>query len=184
MFGMRAFSNTAYFSPRTTVNNAPPLQNVRIQPLKGHNAFDLIFEHGARFAYRGVTGFLLFRHTVETSAKQAVPELERFRRAASDTVFVGVSSKRRTRPAVMRNRLKRLLRASVQAALWKTRAMPFYADDAAFPLVAVVLICNIIPEKPSLLHLADIQPLVERIFANADKHFRSKHNHNHNTKSQ
>ena len=145
------------------------MNNVCIAPLKGHGAFDVVFKHGARFAYRGVTGFILFRHIITTPEKSILPELARFTAIPDDTVLVGVAAKRRTRPAVMRNRVKRLLRASVQAALWDSQSMRFYAEKAPFPIAAIVLICNIIPAKPSLLHLADVQPLVERIFQNAER---------------
>mgnify|MGYP002783568114 FL=1 len=157
------------------MKNALHSHRIGIQPLKGHGAFDLVFEHGARFAYRGVTGFLLFRHTLQTSEKSGLSELDRFRAVPADTLLVGVSAKRRTRPAVMRNRIKRLLRTSVQKALWDAGSLPFDMQREPCPIVAIVLICNIVPAKPSLLHLTDIQPLVERIFQNADKHFRSKH---------
>ena len=39
-------------------------QNVRIAPLKGHGTLILSLSMAARFAYRGVTGFILFRHTL------------------------------------------------------------------------------------------------------------------------
>lgn len=150
-------------------NTFAETNNVRIAPLKGHGAFDVVFEHGARFAYRGVTGFILFRHVITAPEKSALPELARFIAIPDDTLLVGVAAKRRTRPAVMRNRIKRLLRASVQAALWDAQAMRFHAGKTPFPIAAIVLICNIIPAKPSLLHLADVQPLVERIFQNAER---------------
>lgn len=152
--------------------------NVRIEPLKGHGAFDVVFEHGARFAYRGVTGFILFRHTLAALDHIAMPELNRFSAIPPDRVVVGVAAKRRTRPAVMRNRIKRLLRVAVQNALWKHHAMPYNAEREPFPIAAIIFICNIIPAKPSLLHLVEIQPLVERIFQNAERHFRSS-SHSH-----
>lgn len=149
-------------------------QNVRIAPLKGHGTFDVIFEHGARFAYRGVTGFILFRHTLAALEKSSVLDIAKFATIPPNTVLVGVGAKRRTRPAAMRNRVKRILRAAVQNALWNVHAMPFYAENEPFPIAAIVLICNIIPDKPSLLHLMEIQPLVERIFQNAERNYRSK----------
>ncbi|MBL7990599.1 MAG: ribonuclease P protein component [Candidatus Kapabacteria bacterium] len=148
-------------------------QNVRIAPLKGHGTFDIVFEHGARFAYRGVTGFILFRHTL-AALKTSLPDTAKFADTPANTVLVGVGAKRRTRPAAMRNRIKRILRAAVQNALWEANAMPFHGEREPFPIAAIVLICNIIPDKPSLLHLAEIQPLVERIFQNAERYYRSR----------
>lgn len=156
-------------------------QNVRITPLKGHGTFDVVFEHGARFAYRGVTGFILFRHALALLEKTSEPDAAKFVAIPPNTVLVGVSAKRRTRPAAMRNRLKRILRAAVQNALWDAHAMPFYDGREPFPIAAIVLICNIIPAKPSLLQLADVQPLVERIFQNAERHYRSRIPSTHST---
>jgi ribonuclease P protein component len=149
-----------------------------IHALKGHGAFDLVFQHGARFAYRGVTAFILFRHLLTNERVAQTPLLTRFVTCTPDAVFVGVTAKRRTRPAVMRNRIKRLLRESVRNALLHDEAAMLCSADGVFPVAAVVLICNIIPETPSLLRLDDVAPLVERIFQNADKHVRSRHSAN------
>ena len=146
----------------------PPTTPI-LRPLKGHNAFDVVFRHGARFAHRGITAFILFREFLTPELLAAEPALTRLveaTNAANTTLIVGVSSKRRTRPAAMRNRLKRLLRASVHEVAQVERIS---CDGIA----AMVLICNIIPDKPSLLGLGDVLPLVRRIFQNADKYYRS-----------
>jgi ribonuclease P protein component len=140
-----------------------------LQPLKGHNAFDVIFRHGARFAYRGVTAFIVFREILTPELLAAEPALMRLvdaKKECRHTLVIGVSSKRRTRPAAVRNRIKRLLRASVHEVVQHERVS---CDGVA----AMVLICNIIPEKPSMLGLGDVLPLVRRIFQNADKYYRS-----------
>jgi ribonuclease P protein component len=151
----------------TSISPTTPI----LRPLKGHNAFDVVFRHGARFAYRGVTAFILFREALTPELLAAEPALTRLvevTRNADATLIVGVSSKRRTRPAAMRNRLKRLLRASVHEVVQLERV-------SCEGIAAMVLICNIIPEKPSLLGLGDVLPLVRRIFQNADKYYRSHH---------
>ena len=140
-----------------------------LRPLKGHNAFDVVFRHGARFAYRGVTAFILFREILTPELLAKEPALMRLVDAKKDftqTLIVGVSSKRRTRPAAMRNRIKRLLRASVHEVAQLERV-------SCGGIAAMVLICNIIPETPSLLGLGDVLPLVRRIFQNADKYYHS-----------
>jgi ribonuclease P protein component len=142
-----------------------PLTMPILRPLKGHNAFDVVFRHGARFAYRGVTAFILFREILTPELLAQEPALTRLADAAN-TLIVGVSSKRRTRPAALRNRLKRLLRASVHEVVQ-------VEGVSCEGIAAMVLICNIIPEKPSLLGLGDVLPLVRRIFQNADKYYHS-----------
>jgi ribonuclease P protein component len=142
-----------------------------ILPLKGYNAFDAVFRHGARFAYRGVTAFILFENVIQQEQVAQDPAMARICAVHQDTpnaVIVGVSVKRRTRPAVLRNRIKRILRASLQIIFTKEQ-------QASRGIVAMILICNIIPEKPSLLVLDDVLPLVRRIVQNADKYYSSRH---------
>ena len=53
--------------------------------------------------------------------------------------------------------------------------MPFHGKRTIPDCCFIVLVCNIIPDKPSLLHLAEIQPLVERIFKMRSGIIRSEH---------
>jgi ribonuclease P protein component len=162
----------------TKENNANQATACHFIPLKGYGAFETVFTHGSRFAYRGVTGFILFRSTIENASQTKAAEFERFAELPANAVALGVTAKRRTRPAAMRNRIKRILRAGAREAL---RATPGFcspdANDGAAPVAAIVLVCNIVPAKPSLLHLRDIQPLIERIFNNIVRYSTSSRNH-------
>lgn len=135
--------------------------------------FDAVFTHGSRFAYRGITSFILFRHALDTETAAHDPKLDKFRTSSPQTLFVGVTAKRRTRPAVVRNRIKRLLRVSVRNVAQRFLASITHHNNHIVSIVAIVLVCHIIPERPSLLRLSDIQPLVERIFHNAYRSLRS-----------
>ncbi len=163
-----------------------------VLPLKGFQAFDAVFRHGARFAYRGVTAFVLFEDVL-AKAQKSSPEdhalqniyahYQRYSSRstsndeASHALLVGVSAKRRTRPAVMRNRIKRLLRTSIHQTIQRE-------GQRSRGIAAMVLICNIIPEKPSLLMLDEIAPLVRRIIQNADKYYSSRHGNSNAAKEK
>ena len=150
----------------------PPQAACRFVPLKGYGAFETVFKHGSRFAYRGVTGFILFRAVVtnalaNASQTKSAAEFARFAALPENAVALGVAAKRRTRPAAMRNRIKRILRDGARQALRATPELgPQFPNDENVAVAAIVLVCNIVPAKPSLLHLRDVQPLVERIFQN------------------
>jgi ribonuclease P protein component len=166
----------------TKENNTNRATACHFIPLKGYGAFETVFTHGSRFAYRGVTGFILFRSTIENASSNAsqtkAAEFARFAALPANAVALGVTAKRRTRSAAMRNRIKRILRAGAREAL---RATPSFcspdSNDGAALAAAIVLVCNIVPAKPSLLHLRDIQPLIERIFNNVIRYSISSRNH-------
>ncbi|TAE29284.1 MAG: hypothetical protein EAZ92_06785 [Candidatus Kapaibacterium sp.] len=163
-----------------------------VVPLKGFQAFDAVFRHGARFAYRGVTAFVLF-DDVLAKAQKSSPDDHALQHISanyqqhssvitgndtlSHALLVGVSAKRRTRPAVMRNRIKRLLRTSIHQTIQRE-------GQLSRGIAAMVLICNIIPEKPSLLVLDEIAPLVGRIVQNADKYYSSRHGNSNAAKEK
>lgn len=81
----------------------------------------------------------------------------------SFSIHFGVTAKKRTRPAVLRNRIKRLLRESLRAAI-------LLHPQAAQAIEAIVLVCNAVPDKPQLLPLENVLAPVERIIKDAVKH--------------
>lgn len=142
-----------------------------LYPLKGFQAFDAIFRHGERFAYRGVTAFILFENRCTPDFVGQTPALGHITKVwekDGNALIVGVSAKRRTRPAAMRNRVKRLLRAAAHLVIERE-------GQSSHGIVAMVLVCNIIPAKPSLLRLDEVLPLVRRIIQNADKYYSVRH---------
>lgn len=166
------------FMPMELLSSTPVTVTRTIRPLKGYRAFDAVFKNGSRFAYQGLTGFIVFQNVLETALRNsahteqdiALIRLAQAYHHSPDTLIVGVSAKRHTRPAVMRNRLKRLLRAGIHKLI-------IQEQQSSMGIAAIVLICNIIPEKPSLLVLDDILPQLRRIIQNADKYYRSRHSH-------
>jgi ribonuclease P protein component len=142
--------------PSTLSASSPSARAHALVSLKGHEAFDGVFKQGVRFAHRGMTGFVRFR-TADASQQTQTQ--------TTQTILFGVTAKKRTRPAVLRNRIKRLLRESLRRAFAqmsaRQRAEAFAAIDA------IVLICNAIPERAAMIGLEHTAYPVERIIKDA-----------------
>ena len=130
---------------------------MRLQPLKGYNAFGHVFETGKRFAGGSVTAFTVFGDPAKTVQKQ---QLLRF----------GVTARKRTRPAVLRNRIKRLLRESLRQI-----AHDYDRAGEVLPFQEIVLIWNAVPRKPSLLRLHAVLPAVRDVVDRATRYYRKEY---------
>jgi ribonuclease P protein component len=152
------------------------------------NAFADVFEHGARFPHRGITGFVCLRtdksesaantdnpneYLLPTTTQRLNAQAHAYGMTLSDGMILsaqehgqkhiiefGVTAKRRTRPAVLRNRIKRLLRESLRLAVTRQ-------PEAFEAIERIVLVCTTIPEHSRTLGLAEIAASVERIITNA-----------------
>lgn len=107
-------------------------------PLKGYGTFSRVFSHGKRFRASGLTAFVTFRPSQpHTESPNADLELR-----------VGVTCRRGTKPAVMRNRIKRLLREGSRQVL-----LPRLQE---LQISEVVLVWHDIPSRPQQLQLSRV----------------------------
>jgi ribonuclease P protein component len=147
--------------------------------LKGHEAFDGVFEHGKRFAHRGITGFVRFRgtETETTKSPEIGAEMSKMSTEISlelRQIHFGVTAKKRTKPAVLRNRIKRLLRESLRRTFVQMSAQQ--RREAFSAIDSIVLICNVIPERAAMIGLEHTSYPVERIIKDALKSQRNQQN--------
>lgn len=78
---------------------------------------------------------------------------------STDEVLTGVSiSKRSARKAVVRTRVRRLLRVALRSSIERHATA---VEDKG--VVSVIAILRDAPTHPSLIGLADVQPLVEQL---------------------
>jgi len=152
---------------------------VRLESLKGSEAFAAVFKHGTRFAYRGITAFVVFRAPERQNAGSAdAPTTNSAEQihamGVPVTLHFGVTAKKRTRPAVLRNRIKRLLRESLRHSIRRLLEHSQHLEGFAC-IERLVLVCNIIPERPTMLRLQALAPLVERILKQALAHVAQQH---------
>lgn len=129
---------------------------MRLYPLKGYNAFGRVFEEGRRFANGSITTLVVFRKPDSTEHGTAL--------------HYGVTAKRRTRPAVLRNRIKRLLRESLRHVVQE-----YSEAGEELPIQELVLVWNAIPRKSSLLRLRTVLPAVRDTVDKAVRRYRKEH---------
>ena len=115
---------------------------MNVRPLKGYGAFDAVLHRGRRFS-SGPVGL-----TIETSPDAPQP---------LHTVHVGVTiGKRTARAAVVRTRVRRLLRESARIVLDEHRQ-----EILDLHVTTLILIWRQNPVQPSRIGLANVLPHVE-----------------------
>lgn len=132
---------------------------MRLQPLKGYDAFGNVFRTGRRFSNGKATAMIVFRPAVSASelCTGATPEQQ--------IVYFGVTARKRTRPAVLRNRIKRLVRESLrQIASEHDRTEPS-------PFREIVVIWNAVPPRSSLLGLETVLAAVRDVLERATGYY-------------
>lgn len=140
---------------------------MHLQPLKGYDAFGTVFRTGQRFSSGSATAMVVFSGGVQQDATGIETEGEQ------QIVYFGVTARKRTRPAVLRNRIKRLLRESVRLV-----ALEYQQVDKPLPFRAFVIIWNAVPACPSLLHLRIVLPAVRILMEKAVRYYGREHSTN------
>ncbi|MCX6139586.1 MAG: ribonuclease P protein component [Candidatus Kapabacteria bacterium] len=112
-----------------------------VRPLKGQDAFNIVMRSGRR----------------STSGPLSLTAAFNVDSLPKESISVGVTiGKRTAKRAVIRNRVKRLLRESVRQIV-PSRAVALSSAG----IHSVVLVWRSAPEAPKLLRLSDVQPHVE-----------------------
>ena len=119
-----------------------------LRPLKGFGAFDAVMRRGRRFS-RGPIGI-----TIQSDASTA---------HTTPVLHLGVTVGRRTaRTAVVRTRIRRLLREAARSVL------PRYSKELREQHVtSLILVWRNAPSRPSRIGLGDVEPHVEAIVTKA-----------------
>ncbi len=122
-----------------------------IKPLKGYNAFKKIFDAGKKFYYDDILAVAVFDNEKNRDFKvRAVDE--------TSTFYYGVGvSKKVCKKAVVRNRVKRLLRVSIKR---------FFAAHSNQSLKYIILNWRKKVEKTGLISLKDIESIVNKVLTN------------------
>ena len=140
--------------------------DIKLKPLKGYNAFAKFFKAGAKVYSKNAASVICFRgQCKDLNIKKIEPLFD------SDVIFYGVTvSRKRAKKAVVRNRIKRLLRESLRQSIEN------YIDDAGNPQIKIIIITwtGETPQHPMLIRLDDVKPAVEEILKKADKLYNEK----------
>lgn len=124
------------------ISNGPDL--IILRSLAGKKNFQQLFQSGQRFVHSKAVLIVQFR------GKETEGET---------TVFFGIAVRRKTK-AVIRNRLKRLIR---EAMFRYFKAHP----RAASHIHSIIILWRDIPPKASLIHLRDVEPVLQELFTQA-----------------
>lgn len=120
------------------------MNNNIVKPLKGYNAFSKVIANGKKIKTDELTSYYIYNDDVLNFMKSNVPEF----------IYAGVtSSKRINKSAVIRNRIKRLLRVAVRQIIMN--------DVDKYKLIKYgVFIYNKKIPFTGYINLNDITPLV------------------------
>jgi len=142
------------------------MNNINVKSLKGYNAFSKVIVNGKKIKVDDLTSFFIYNDNKLNFLKSSNPDL----------IYIGVtSSKRGNKKAVLRNRIKRLLRVAVSEFITK--------DIVKYKIIkyAVFMYNKKIPYS-NFVKLSDIEPLVERALNKAVE-YKLKKQQNWNTYS-
>jgi len=142
------------------------MNNINVKSLKGYNAFSKVIVNGKKIKVDDLTSFFIYNDN----------KLNFLKSSNHDLIYIGVtSSKRGNKKAVLRNRIKRLLRVAVSEFITK--------DVVKYKIIkyAVFMYNKKIPYS-NFVKLSDIEPLVERALNKAVE-YKLKKQQNWNTYS-
>jgi ribonuclease P protein component len=127
------------------------MSEIILRPLKGKLAIADLFNNGRRIHSDSSMAFVKLRNSVTPDETVIVS-------------YVVSISKRTAKKAIIRNRIKRLLRESLRLS-----AMEPALVDKISRLESIILLWRKAPEHHKLIHLKDILPIVQRMLNSIDK---------------
>ncbi len=126
-----------------------------IKPLKGYKIFNRVFNDSYKYK----------------SSKLLIAV--KFDEDNSDDLFLGVStSKKNSKKAVCRNRVKRLLRESIREINKEKDSLIYFKN--------IILIWQVPLDKPSLLNYNDVYSEVKGLLNRAISKYNEKNSNSHN----
>jgi ribonuclease P protein component len=129
----------------------------KIKPVKGHDIFAKIFSTGKKFGNAQLLSVFVFNNS----------DLKIKLTDRDDIFYFGVTCpKKKAKKAVVRNRIKRLLRISI-TKICNDR----FSSGNTFCFKYGVFIWNEAPKHPMLIKLNDVLPKVEKVFEFAEIYF-------------
>lgn len=136
---------------------------IEIKPIKGFNSFSLVFKTGKKFYDKELMAVFV---QVPSESDDAL-----FKNCSDESTFYyGVTAgKKFIKKAVVRNRIKRLLRVSIRKIFFERYIM---LENPPFKYA--VFSWRHAQTHPALISLNDVLPSVENIFNSADSYYKKK----------
>lgn len=130
------------------------LNELNLSPLKGFNSFNTIFKNGISF-YNENTLLIICNKSCNISLKQLTN--------SSNNILYGVSvPKKKFKKAVVRNRLKRLIRISIKHSLEELNKIYVLSDLQ----VIIIIWRGQTVNAPNQVKLKDVEPYIYNALKN------------------
>lgn len=130
------------------------MNSKEIKPIKGFKAFNNVFNVGKKFRTKDALAVF---------CKKGTDAINKY--ADYGTVYYGVTVPKKIAPkAVMRNRIRRILRVSVRESLRSIEYDSLYFDT-------LIITWRNIPKKANQIHLIDVLPQVNSLIQKANYYF-------------
>lgn len=134
----------------------------KVKPLKGFNSFSSLFKTGKKFYEDNALGVFLFDFD-KYEATNFTKSID------SEFFYLGVSvSKKNAKKAVVRNRIKRLLREAVKKIFQERYT------QCEHHLRFGIIVWRAGVSHPAQIKLSDVYPALVQIFDNVDRFYKSK----------
>lgn len=135
------------------------MQGVNIESLKGFNSYLKVYKSSKRF-----------NHPVASLAVCYKPcDIELKQNIGNGKIIYGITvTKRTAKKAVVRNRIKRLIRESLRQYFKKR------CDLENCQLKIIIITWKKAPHRPSLIRLNDVSPVIEKLLQDACKYYSKK----------
>lgn len=122
------------------------MPKIKLCPLKGKKNFEKLFDNGKKFYSEQALAIALFKNNFNDLINN------------KNIIFYAVSaSKKSSKKAVVRNRIKRLLRVSIK------NTFSLISEEHLKKIDSFLVIWRACPQKPSLIRLKDVQPVVQEL---------------------
>ncbi len=138
---------------------------LQLKPIKGFNNIGLIYKNGIKFYANNATAIVVFRKNY--SCQNVTKE-------NSTIYFAVIIGKKTAKKAVVRNRIKRLLRESL-------RILTKQYNEKINCIEQIVLYYNAAPTHQKLIKLKDIMPAIENILMQAFIYYNDNNTQNFNS---
>jgi ribonuclease P protein component len=132
----------------------------KLQTIKKANAFKEIFLKGKKFSNENATAVIGYRDKDFQDYKSSEPK----------EIIINYAvtiSKKNAKKAVVRNRIKRLLRVSLYKILIKN-------EPEDFPFESIIIIWKTAPGHPALIKLENVQPAVFSLLKRAMDYYTNR----------
>ncbi len=134
---------------------------VQLKTIKGFDNFSSIYQAGKKFRSKSLSATVVFNTTIEQN-EHLSKILEN-----TNVYFAVVVGKKISKKAVIRNRIKRLMRESLRIIDCPT---------SFFCVNKIIFSCFVAPLHPKLITLKEIMPAVKDILEQANLFYNKQHN--------